>query len=134
MRYKILAWVKQGNETSEFTEHYDRLDAKGQARCDERLRYLRDQPPHMWKDPHAKKLSWENDKLCQGIYEIRFEAGRVQQRPMGYFGQGSDEFSIMVWATHKGSQYKPSNFCELAKRRFECVCENKCRTEEIEID
>jgi len=88
----------------------------------------------MWRDPHAKKMSWEYDDDCKDLYEIRFKANGVQQRPMGYFGPKPGEFTIVVWVTHKGSQYKPSNFAKLAVARWSDVKSGAARTEEIEID
>ncbi len=112
---------------------YDYLGGKGEGYCDERLRYLRDQPPTGWNDPHARMLASRHDPDCKNIYEIRFKANGVQQRPMGYFGPRNNEFTIVLWATHKDDKWDPSNFCELAKRRWKLVTDGG-ETREIEID
>ncbi|WP_354676775.1 hypothetical protein [Cupriavidus plantarum] len=98
------------------------------------MNYLRDQPPAMWRDPHAKKLSWEYDDDCKDIYEIRFKARSVQQRPMGYFGPQPGQFTIVIWVTHKGEQYDPRNFAHVAKQRWADVCEGRAAVAAIEID
>ncbi|WP_429344061.1 hypothetical protein [Paraburkholderia sp. GAS42] len=134
MRYKIMAWMDPKSGQCEFTQKYGKLGEAGQAKCDERLRYLRDQPPSGWHDPHAKKLDSSRDHDCKDIYEVRFKANGIQHRPMGYFGPAADEFTIVIWATHKGSQYDPSNFCERAKRRWDEHRAGGCTTQEIEID
>lgn len=134
MRYRIFERVDPRTGLGDFSQRYDQLDEAGQAAWDARILYLRDQPPAMWRDPYAKKLSWENDRDCKNLYEIRFKAQSVQQRPMGYFGTDVDQFTIVVWVTHKGSQYEPRQFCRIGRERWEQITSGCCATVEIEID
>ncbi|UDM18819.1 hypothetical protein [Vogesella sp. XCS3] len=134
MSYKILEWIDARTDSGAFSEPYDQLNAKGQAACDTRLLYLRDQQPHMWRDPSAKKLDWSKDCDCKDIYEIRFLANNVPQRPMGYFGPNKNEFTIVIWVTHKGKQYTPKEFCAIAKKRWAEVRNGNAITREVEID
>lgn len=133
MRYKIREWIDPRTNVGAFEEGYDALIEPGDSKCDDRLRYLRDQPPQMWRDPHAKKLSWECDEDCKDIYEIRFKSNNLQQRPMGYFGPGSDEFTVVIWVTHK-ERHSVSNFCAKAKQRWADVRAGRVATKEVEID
>lgn len=77
-----------------------------------RLRYLANTPKADWKKPHARKLKGVKD-----LYEIRFEANNVQHRPLGFFGLGAKEFTILIWATHKQDIYDPSEAIETAEKR-----------------
>lgn len=134
MRYTYNELIDPRTGRGVFTERYEKLGEKGQAACDVRMMYLRDQPPQMWVDPHAKKLDWKIDDNCKGIYEIRFKAHDLQQRPMGYFGPNSGEFTIVIWVTHKGKQYSTSNFCEVARTRWDAVRGGTATIAAIEID
>lgn len=117
-----------------FTEVYESLGDAGQAHCDARLEFLRSQPPCMWVEPDAKKLSWTQQTACKGIYEIRFKANNVQQRPMGYFDAAGRRFVIVVWVTHKGNQYDPKNYCQIAQRRWQSIRDGLESTSAIEVD
>lgn len=88
----------------------------------------------MWRDPYAKKMSWEYDDDCKDLYEIRFQANKLEQRPMGYFGPHPGQFTIVIWVTHKGKQYDPSNFARVAKQRWDDVCSGAAATQEVAID
>ena len=134
MTYKILEWICPRTGRGAFSLDYDKLGVKGEAACDERVRYLREQEPSMWRDPYAKKLSGSRDDDCRNLYEIRFKANNVQQRPMGYFGPRDNEFTVVVWVTHKGSQYSTTEFCRIAKERWGAVCSGAAKTSEVEID
>jgi hypothetical protein len=81
-----------------------------------RVRYLANTPRIDWKTPHALKLQGVKD-----IYEIRFSANGVQFRPFGFFGPGSNEFTILVWATHKQKIYDPNDAIKTAERRRKAV-------------
>ena len=131
MRYTYKEWVDQRTSEKVFTSCYECLDDSGKAKCDARMMYLRDQPPANWVDPHAKKLASNLDEDCKGIYEIRFKANRLQQRPMGYFSEG--EFIIVLWVTHKES-YSTRNYCTVARERWNAICAGTAQTIEIEID
>jgi len=88
----------------------------------------------MWIDPHARKLAWHQNPDCKDIYEIRFKAHGVQQRPLGYFGPHLGIFTVVLWATHKGNQWRPKGFCRIAKQRWQNVQNHGASIREIEID
>lgn len=53
----------------------------------------------------------------QGLCEIRFKAGNVQYRPLGFFGPGAKTFSIYVGCFKKGNVYHPPNAFDIALDR-----------------
>lgn len=77
-----------------------------------RIRYLANTPKPDWKKPHARKLKGVKD-----LYEIRFEANHIQHRPLGFFGPGKKEFTILIWATHKQNIYEPAEAIKTADNR-----------------
>jgi phage-related protein len=77
-----------------------------------RLRYLANTPQIDWHEPQAKKL-----KGVENVYEIRFKAGNLQYRPLGYFGPREGEFTILVWAYKKQSVYTPAEAINTAGKR-----------------
>jgi|GEM_PF-3894820 len=134
IRYELRQWADSRTNAGEWNKYYDRLDPKGQAKADERLRQLRDLPPAMWRDPRAKQLSSARDEDCRDIYEIRFKANGIQQRPLGFSGPREGEFTVVLWATHKGKKWLPREKCRIAKERWQAVCSAASKTLEIEID
>ena len=69
-------------------------------------------PAKEWHSKYYKKLSGE----CEGLWEIRFEADGVEQRPLGFQSDGY-EFTILLWAQEKNGRFVPPNACEQALRR-----------------
>ena len=90
----------------------DELDAAVKQHFKVRVKYLSNTGIRDWKEPQAKKL-----KGVTGIYEIKFKANGVQHRPLGFFGPNDDEFTILVWATHKQDIYDPNDAISTAERR-----------------
>jgi len=134
LRYRIFEWIDTRTRHGAWSETYKNLGAPGQAAADARVLYLRDQPPSMWTVPHAKKLSAGTQPECKDIYEIRFKANNVQQRPLGYFGPDSETFTVVLWATHKGRQWTPKDFCRIASERWASIKAGTAGTAEVEID
>ena len=82
---------------------------KARAKLDTRMRYLRQQPREGWvREPY--------DTLRDGIGEVRFKAGAVWYRPLGFFGPGRNEFTFLLFAT-KTDEFIPSNAIDLAVER-----------------
>ncbi len=134
MRYTIQELVDARTGAGVATSVLHTLGEAARASFDMRLLYLRDQPPPMWRSPQAKRLSAEHDPQCKDIYEIRFKARRVEQRPLGYFGPGAGVFTIVLWATHKGSQWKPKDYCRIAREKWLHLQQHGGRTRQIEVD
>jgi hypothetical protein len=75
--WTIRAWK---SATASFAEGYAAQSADCQATFDQRLRFLAQSPLGDWKFPYSKRLTG----VCEGLVEIRFKAGNVQQRPLGF--------------------------------------------------
>lgn len=65
-----------------------------------------------WREPLAKKLENAN-----GIIEIRFKAGGVQQRPLGFYGPNRMQFTILVCAIEKNNRFVPPDAIAIAENR-----------------
>jgi hypothetical protein len=53
-----------------------------------------------------------------GLGEIRFKSGKVQYRPVGRFGPGQREFTLLVGCYKKQRVYEPPDAFDLALRRW----------------
>lgn len=93
-----------------------------------RVRYLANTSKADWHEPQAKKLSGTED-----IYEIRFKSA-IQYRPLGFFGPGSSEFTILVWASKKGSVWTPSGAIESAAQRRKAILKGEASCAALQID
>lgn len=93
-----------------------------------RLRYLSETRKEDWHEPQARKL-----RGVEGIYEIRFSADKVKQRPLGFFGLGGGEFTIVIWAIHKQNVYKPPSAIKTADRRRKAIKGGEATTAPLQI-
>ena len=107
----------------------DRLTVEGVERFAAAARWLSVTPTPGWHEPNAKKL-----KGYQKLYEMKFIADRVQQRPLGFFGPTPGVFSIVLWATHKQDVYKPSSALVTANKRIKDVCEGRAKVAPLKLD
>ena len=105
---------------SEVSTWYEAQTPKVQAKFDTTLRYLRDRPS--WGLPYTDVLT-EGD--CNGIIEIRFQAEKVQHRPLGFQGPLKREFTILNFATEHNFKLKPPESCQTANRRKALVIANR---------
>lgn len=94
-----------------------------------RVRYLSSTPKLDWKKPYALKLHNVTD-----IYEIRFQANKTQYRPFGFFGPNENEFTILVWATHKQDIYDPHNSIKSADKRRKSIQTGEARCVPLKIN
>lgn len=94
-----------------------------------RIKYLARVPVADWHTPHAKKLQGVKD-----LYEIRFKANGVQHRPLGFFGPGPSEFTILILATHKDDVYKPSSAIDTAAQRRKAIQSGQASTAPLQVD
>ncbi len=78
------------------------------------------QPPELWQRPYVGKLRGE----CKGLYEIRFAVEKVQHRPIGYFS-AEFEFTILAFATERGSKFDPRHICQTANNRKKLIEQRK---------
>jgi hypothetical protein len=124
LRYILCLWrlksfAPDGKRTIVLDWFREQSDAV-QASFEVRLKFLMSQPPEAWQRPYVAKLRGE----CKGLYEIRFEVGNVQHRPIGYFSAES-EFTILAFATERGSKFNPHNVCQTANNRKRLIEQRK---------
>jgi hypothetical protein len=108
--WTIRAWR---SATNSFVAEKEAQTADVQAAFDQRLRFLSQSPPNLWRVPQTKQLDGEGD----GLVEIRFKADGVQQRPLGFYGPGRMEFTLLSWATEKGDKFVPKDALKIAQER-----------------
>src|SRR5262245_30323025 len=105
---KIKCYVSEAGR-NEVQEHLDGSTATLQAELMVAIEYLSDQPRQNWTRPKAAKLT-AGKKEFRDYFEIRFFAENTQQRPIGYFGPGENEFTILIWAIEKGRKFFPKEW------------------------
>lgn len=97
----------------EVGQWYNAQNGKVQAAFDQRLRHLQQMQSYEWRKPYTKQLSGG----CDGLVEIRFNADRVQHRPLGFYGPSRLEFTILLCAIERGGRFEPRDACNIALRR-----------------
>ncbi len=70
-----------------------------------------------WSDTDFKMLKGKHKK----VGEFRFVAGKVEHRPLGFFGPGRMEYTLLIGATKKGKNYAPREALDSAVRRMDEV-------------
>jgi hypothetical protein len=128
MTWRFKTYVSE-NGRNDVQKEVDSAHAKVIEQFKARLRYLANTPKLDWHEPHAKKL-----QSVEGIYEIRFKASGRQHRPLGFFGPGDGDFTILVWAEKKQNVYKPADAINTAAKRRSYVVERTAGTVPLTID
>lgn len=100
-------------------EEYERGSDDLRAAFDVQMEYLCEQPRQEWRRPKAAMLSKTSG--FKEYFEIRIFADRVQQRPIGYFGPNSGEFTVLLWAIEKGGGFVPKEWHRKADHRREAI-------------
>jgi len=104
--------IAEGIIKSDIRDTYDSGTPKLKAHTLSRLKILAALPRAQWHEGYFKKLSG----ACEGLWEIRFKADNVQQRPLG-FHVSETEFVILFWAREKGDKFVPKKACEISLKR-----------------
>jgi len=97
------------------------------ARIRVRLAYMK--TVKIWEPPLVKKLQ---GKKYDPIYEIRISGDKVEYRPLGFFGPGKHEFTLVIGARKKSGirgkpSWEPQDARETAKRRYELIQRDKSK-------
>lgn len=114
---------------SDVQDEIDGLDEGVLEHLLSRLRYLANTPKIDWHEPQAKKL-----KGVDNVYEIRFKAGNIQYRPLGCFGPGEEDFTILVWAYKKQSVYTPAKAIDTAEKRRKLLSKGEAECVALQIN
>lgn len=110
MPWKINCYCAPGRDRAKAQQVYDAGSFDLNAAFDVEVNYLRKLPKTEWRRPSAAKLTKGKKNDFRDYYEIRFKADNVQQRPIGYFGPGENEFTILIWAHEKGNSIVPGQW------------------------
>jgi hypothetical protein len=94
------------------------LPKPAQAEIKTGLRYLLTQ--QKWDFPHVKKLHGS-----KYIFEIRITSNKVRYRPLGFYGPKQNDFTLLVGAIEKGSQFEPKEALAIAEKRREAILKGK---------
>jgi hypothetical protein len=120
-----------GNERRNlFDEEYSRHDAKVRAEFRATLNGLRDQPRAGWSRPDFDMLS----KQYRELGKLRFKAGNAQHRPLGFFGPGVSEFTLLIWATERDGKYHPPGVRYTALERMNRIKDGKAQVYEFDFE
>lgn len=105
-------YYRRRDKESDVGDTYKNGTPDLRAKFISRISALSKLPREEWNSVMFKPLKGD----CAGLFEIRFKANRVQQRPIGYFS-ASDEFTVLVWAEERNGRFVPKSACEIAFRR-----------------
>lgn len=95
------------------------LPKKERLRIGTILAYLAGQ--RSWRNiPYIKKLT-----DCDDIYEIIITANNIQYRPLGCYGPGKNEFTLLVGATKKGHIGDPKDAKITAMKKAKIIRQKK---------
>jgi hypothetical protein len=64
------------------------------------------------------------------IHEIRFTFQSIQYRPLGCYGPGNKEFTILIGAIEQGDRFKPINAPLIAENRRNDIRDGREQTHE----
>ena len=109
--FKVKKFIGENGE-SDLVEWRNSLDETGKAIFTARMEYLCacNNPAERWGLPYCRQLDY-------GITEIRFKNRSVQQRPLGYFGPKTKEFTFLFPAIEKGGNFVPKDAVKRAADR-----------------
>lgn len=107
---------------------YEDSSREVKAKFFSKLSILRPLDQAEWRRPPFENLHADG----KGIGEIRFEAGGLQHRPLGFHIPEKRQFILVVWATKKGSKWDPRNAIEIAQTRKQEVLEDDSKACELD--
>jgi hypothetical protein len=101
------------------------LPLKDRAIIKRRLAYMK--KVEVWEPPLVKKLQ---GKRNDPIYEVRISGINVEYRPLGFYGPGEKEFTLVIGARKKSGKsrkpsWEPSEASETAKKIYEIIQQDK---------
>lgn len=65
-------------------------------------------------------------KGCKNIFELRIIQNGVQYRPLGCYGPGTREFTLLLGVVEKG--HLPPSFCKVTQQRWAIIRSDRSRT------
>jgi len=114
--------VRGENEVLRWTNS---LPQKAQAKIDTIILLLRGF--EVWPEQYVSAV-----RGCPGIFELKVKWGGIQYRPLGFYGPGRREFTLLLGAIEKGGKLPP-NACDTASQRKRIVLRDRGRSREHEF-
>lgn len=65
---------------------------------------------------------------CRGLFELRVKADNVQYRPLGYYGPGRGEVTLLIGAVERGGHFEPPSACRTALDRQALIADGRGST------
>lgn len=113
-----------------FDEDYQSQQAAVRADFRTVLNGLRDQVAiEGWSRPNGfDRLKGKYRELGK----LRFKVKNVQHRPLGFFGPGAREFTLLIWATERDGKFDPPNVRDTALERMKQTIADPTRAQEFD--
>lgn len=103
-----------------------RLDKGGvpsaKIKINTRIQYLEGSENWHWPPQLISSL-----KGYEGIYELRVVHKRVQYRPLGCYGPGQKEFTLLLGAREENDDFKPRQAPAIAQERRAIILSDRER-------
>ncbi len=112
--YTFKTFRKRNNLHSEIEKWLNSLPVSGRAAIERRVSYL--EVTLRWPMNYARKY-----KSHKKLYEIKVIHKNTQYRPLGFFGPGPREFTLLVGAEEHGDKLDPKNAPKLAVNRMDLI-------------
>jgi hypothetical protein len=129
----IVLWTFKGyvNERGHnvIDEWYDSLPLGAQNKLDWIIKMIEVRHRADWKAKFFKPYKGSKD-----IYEFRFEINKIAYRPLGAFGPGKGEYTLLVGAKKVNNILDPKDAPNIALRRLDTIRDSPKRAKECEFE
>lgn len=126
-------WALKGygnDRRQHFEEEYRAQTAAARAEFRATWNGLRNQDREAWIRPAGfDMLSQKYHKLGK----LRFKASNAQHRPLGFFGPGLNEFTLLAWATERDGNYSPHGIRDTALDRMQAILNGRAEVYEFDF-
>jgi hypothetical protein len=113
-----------------FEKEYRDQTPEARAEFRATLNLLRDSATiEGWCRPAFDRLSGKYRQLGK----LRFKANGAQHRPLGFFGPGTQAFTLLAWATERDGRYWPPGIRDSALDRMKRILEDPTRAHEFDF-
>ena len=127
MCWRILDYVNERKE-NEIRGWIRSLPPQARAKISDRILLLQAWPDKTWPLQYFSAL-----RGYKGIYEFRIVSSGVQYRPLGCYGPGEREYTLLVGAIEKGGKLEPPGAGDTAIRRRGIIWEDRSRVQDHEF-
>ena len=127
MNWRILNYLNERGE-NEIRNWIRSLPPKARAKVANRILLLQTWPGATWPLQYVSAL-----RGFKGIHEFRVVFSGVQYRPLGCYGPGEREYTLLLGAIEKGGRLEPLGACETAVARRMIVLQDGSRVRDHEF-